>query len=565
MILREKCKKRVVDGLKLCTTCYKSLARGSGTLTIIICLGLIIYASNLEFTYVYGKEKNINTIREGDEGYDDFFIFSRYLGGSNVDVGEYRESGVALGNDGNIIVAGSTESSDFPTLNAYDSSHNGGNFGEEDGFVTKLSREGSIIWSTFLGGENYDMSYDVVVDSKNNLIVTGKTHSDDFPTVNGYNDEYGGSEEVFITKFDSDGAVMWSTFLGGAVHEDYSSLAVDSEDNILVTGWTRSQNFPILNAYDSTLGNRWGKLSGDAFVTKFSENGSILWSTFLGGDYNERGYDINVDSQNNVIISGMTSSIDFPILNSENLGSEDVSRYNSDAFIAKFDSSGTLLWSTRIGENDFDDSGTAISIDSHDGIFLALNTYLGYTSKEYSSVVYKFTDTGILEWQTRVGGKGSYMKSESVTVGDQGNVIVAGNVFSSNLTNKVIDIHRRKVTRWSEWRNEGFILNLEANGSLSWVVFIGGDFFYSDSCKDIAVDEDGNIIITGWTQYYEFPTTISDNEYSGEGDAFVSYLINPYDLSNFFYKSSTTNQTSIEFLSPFLSFFLLAYLVIKRR
>lgn len=563
MILREKCRKQVADGLKLCTTCYKSLTRGYGTLMIIICLGLIIYVSNLEFTYVYGEKKSINTIREGYEGYDDFFIFSRYLGGSNVDVGEYGESGVALGNDGNIFVVGSTESSDFPTLNAYDSSYNGGDFGDEDGFVTKLSREGSIIWSTFLGGKNYDMSYDIVVDSKNNLIVTGKTHSDDFPTVNGYNEEYGGSEELFITKFDSNGIVIWSTFLGGYKHEDYSNLAVDSNDNILITGWTHSNNFPILNASDSTL-NGTGKLSGDAFVTKFSENGSILWSTFMGGDYSERGYGINVDSQNNVIVTGMTSSIDFPILNSENLGSEDVSRYNYDAFIAKFDSSGTLLWSTRIGVSNFDDYGKTIGIDSDDSIFLAVNTYLGYTSKDYSSIVYKFTDTGVLEWQTRVGGKDSYMKSDSVTVGDQGNVIVAGNVFSSNLTNKLIDIHRRKVTKWTEWRNEGFLLNLEANGSLSWVVFIGGHFSYSDSCKDIAVDEDGNIIITGWTQYDEFPTTISDNEYSGEGDAFVSYLINPYDLTNFFY-TPTTNQTSIEFLSPFLSFFLLSYLVIKRR
>ena len=235
--------------------------------------------------------------------FEGFLLWSNYLGGNDFD----KVKSVTIDSEDNILVVGWTYSTDFPILNAYDEIYNAGN----EAFVTKFNGSGGLIWSTYLGGIRFDEVNSVTVDTLDNVIIAGRTNSYDFPILNGFAETLNGDDyDVFITKFNASGSLIWSTFFGGLNGETAYSVDVDSEDAIIFTGSTWSSDFPILNAYDETLNG-----SSDAFVTKFDSLGHLLWSTYLGGILNEIAFSVDINSEDAIIITGQTTSIDFPILN----------------------------------------------------------------------------------------------------------------------------------------------------------------------------------------------------------------------------------------------------------
>src|SRR5262249_12994264 len=144
-----------------------------------------------------------------------------------------------------------------------------------DAFVTKLNSSGTaLVYSTFLGGnsEDFDLSNSrsgIAVDASGNAYVTGSTYSNDFPTVNALQGTNGGGFDAFVTKLNSSGAVLYSTFLGGGFNDQGFGIAVDASGKAYVTGITYSTNFPTANAFDSTFSG-----FSDAFVTKLNSSGT---------------------------------------------------------------------------------------------------------------------------------------------------------------------------------------------------------------------------------------------------------------------------------------------------
>jgi Beta-propeller repeat/Dockerin type I domain len=189
-------------------------------------------------------------------------IFSTYLGG---EIGEWGY-GIAVDDSGNAYVTGSTGSSDFPTQNPYQV-HQGSN----DVFVTKLSgTTGSLVYSTYLGGQGPDWGFGITVDGSGNAYVTGTTWSSNFPTSNPYQ-TYQGGGDVFVTKVSSSGAsLIYSSYFGGGDIDYGQSIAADGSGYVYVTGYTGSSNFPTQNPYSGT-----GYGSYDAFVTKLREIGYL--------------------------------------------------------------------------------------------------------------------------------------------------------------------------------------------------------------------------------------------------------------------------------------------------
>jgi hypothetical protein len=187
--------------------------------------------------------------------------YSTYLGGSGWD-GGYS---IAVDSSGSAYVTGDTDSTDFPTNNAYQGTYGGG---DEDIFVTKLSPSGNTLtYSTYLGGSVEDWGSGIALDSSENAYVTGVTASTNFPTVNAYQETYGGGYyDAFVTKLSPAGNTLsYSTYLGGSDYEDGNAIAVDSSGNAYVTGDTASTDFPTNNAYQGTYEEGFG----DVFVTKF--------------------------------------------------------------------------------------------------------------------------------------------------------------------------------------------------------------------------------------------------------------------------------------------------------
>jgi hypothetical protein len=279
--------------------------------------------------------------------YDDVFIaklnrqgtalvYSTYLGGTRND----SSSDIAVDPRGQVVVAGTTESFDFPTKNAM---HPGGSI-----FVAQLSADGSELnYSTHLGGKWHDMIRDVAVDQLGQAVVTGSTESPDFPTFNAFQPAVRSyrHSDVFIVRFKANGAPIYSTYLGGDGYDEGYGIAVDSRGQVYVTGVTESYDFPIKNAVQPVF-NGFGEF--DAFVAKLSADGRTLhYSTYLGGGKDDFGMGIAVDRLGQAYVTGYTYSADFPIKNAVQPVCGDSGDYASNTFITQLSADGsTLRYST---------------------------------------------------------------------------------------------------------------------------------------------------------------------------------------------------------------------------
>ncbi len=189
--------------------------------------------------------------------------FSSFLGGKGIDHGY----SIAATDKGECYITGRTESSDFPMKNAFDETLSG----EQDAFIAKFATDGSLLWSSYLGGSNQDRAFAIAIVDDGSCFVLGNTNSSDFPVKNAYNDTFSGYEDLFVSKFSSDGVLLWGTFLGGSDYDRGNGISVTKDGCCFVTGRTASTNFPVKNAYESIH-----KGSYDTFVSKFNANGNLL-------------------------------------------------------------------------------------------------------------------------------------------------------------------------------------------------------------------------------------------------------------------------------------------------
>jgi len=235
---------------------------------------------------------------------DGNLLYSVYVGGSG------RESGnsVAIDSLGTAIVTGGTDSMDFPTTNHYDDSLNG----DSDCFLFRLNSMGDLLQSTYIGGSNHDYGASAAVDSDGNIYVTGATESSDFPIANAPHSFFGWDKDVFVLKMNSTfSELLYSTIIGGLQSDIGASIVVDSTGNAYVIGTTHSSNFPVLNAFDETHNG-----AGDCFILKLaSSDGSLMYSTYVGGEQTEKGESITLDELGNIYLTGYSWSLDFPTVN----------------------------------------------------------------------------------------------------------------------------------------------------------------------------------------------------------------------------------------------------------
>ena len=220
------------------------------------------------------------------------------------------------------------------------------------------------LFASYLGGNSLDLIHNMLVDSEGNIILVGVTQSINYPVVNANQSTPGGGGDGFVTKISPDGQdIIFSTYLGGSDSETVGSVGIDSEDNIIVVGSTYSSDFPSYNPFKEAMNG-----TADLFITKYTADGSILFSTLFGGDGNEHGKCPRFDSQDNIILTGHTTSVDFPV--SVN-AFQKIHGGIDDAFILKISEDGqTILHSTLLGGNGTD-GGNFAFLDENDHYFLA--------------------------------------------------------------------------------------------------------------------------------------------------------------------------------------------------
>lgn len=257
-------------------------------------------------------------------------VYSTFLGGDEHD----RGVSIVVDENYNAYVTGYTQSVDFPTTtNGYQNDNAGG----YDIFVTKLNTLGSaLVYSTYLGGSEDDYGLCIAIDKEHNVYVTGYTDSGDFPTKNPLQNDNAGGNDVFITKLNPLGSdLVYSTYLGGSRNDDARGIVVDKYGNVYISGSTYSSDFPTKNSFQQD--NAGG---ADAFVTKITPLGSdLVYSSYLGGDSDDKAYSIFIDKYGNAYISGYTRSSNFPITND---AYQNLYKGNSDVFIVKIGFTGEL-------------------------------------------------------------------------------------------------------------------------------------------------------------------------------------------------------------------------------
>ncbi len=286
--------------------------------------------------------------------------YAGFIGGSADDLAQ----SIAVDSARRAYVVGQAFSSEssFPVTVGPDLTQNG----SADIFVARISTNGSSLsYAGYIGGSNGEIGEDIALDSAGNAYVTGETLSDEssFPVTGGPDLTHNGGYDAFVAKVDPTGkSLNYAGYIGGTLSDFGRGIAVDSSGSAYVTGETTSNeySFPVTVGPDLTLN---GVNDFDAFVAKVNVSGSALsYAGYIGGNENDYGSDIAVDSAGNAYIVGTTSSTraTFPVT----VGPDLSYNGNEDAFVASVNASGTALrYAGYIGGENAD-RGSGIAVDS---------------------------------------------------------------------------------------------------------------------------------------------------------------------------------------------------------
>jgi len=390
-----------------------------------------------------------------------------------------------------------------------------------------------LVFATYLGGTGDDVAFDLALDSGGNVWLTGATYSTNFPTTPGalWTDihtttQFGSVYDAFVTKLSADGSTLqYSTFLGGKGNDNGLSLAIDPEDNVLVAGFTQSNDdFPIVG-----VSSAYGGGSFDAFVTKLAGDGSqLLYSRFLGGDGQDRIESLAVDATGQAVVAGWTAAGDFPLTNAVQ------SKFQgggADGFVAKLSADGVeLRFSTYLGGTK-DDKLYGVALDAQGNVYVTGYTFstdfptnqaLVSTNAGGSDVVVAKLDasgTNLL-YSTYLGGKRNE-EGWSLAVDGFGGAWVAGYTASTNFpTVNPIQAEPGGV-------DDAFLIALSPGGTvLDFSTYLGGT--NSDEALTMTLDPSGGVYVAGVTYSTNFAALMDGQSLqrtnAGRGDAFILKL-----------------------------------------
>ncbi len=479
---------------------------------------------------------------------DPVVIYSTYIGRG----GNETASRLALDNNGNAYLIGVSTDNSYPTTPGAGSLTPPSSRGNI--VVTKLNANATeLVYSTILGGAGIDLGLGIAVDAQGSVYLTGSTTSEDFPTTPGvfqrvygkpageFAKANGGLGDCFVTRLNSAGnAISFSTYLGGNVLDACSAIALDPAGNIYVTGATNSANFPstegsFQRAYRGGRDSYPILKSSDGFVAKFNNSGTqLLYATFFGGNGEEAGAAIAVDADGNAYVTGATNStFGFPLT-----ATAPQTRYSGsggngevalgDAFILKFDRTGSnLVYGTLLGGSR-DDVAFGIAVDKQGAAYITGSTLStdfpttavarqgNYRGQSVTAgwfagdaFVAKLNPAGTAwEYSTYLGGTADD-RGTNIVVQDDGSAWIVGHTLSNDFW-RTEDATQRQYAgdRQNEFYGSGdvFLSHLNPTGqTLLFSTYLGGQG--NEWALGLAADNRGSIYVAGGTSSLDFPTT----------------------------------------------------------
>lgn len=445
-------------------------------------------------------------------------VWGTYFGGSSL---EYCTSnGVDAAN--NVYIAGySLSTSNIATSGVYQSTLSAG----FDAFLSKFNSSGTQLWGTYFGDASFEVFYAIHVLPSGIVFATGDTGSTtNIASAGAHQTVYGGGvDDAILVKFDPTGQLVWSTYMGGTLHDISSAVTVDTNGDVIITGHSESSNAVATGGvYNSVY-----SLNYDVFITKFNTNGVRQWGTYYGDTGIDEAYGITCDASDNIYITGFTTSL-FGI--STGTAFQLISGGSNDVFLAKFDPAGAnLLWATYYGGTG-DEKGTAMKADVITGnIYLSASTtssnniatvgaYQTAIGSADDSFIAAFTSTGNRSWATYYGGNDVDYINSLVLDSDK-NILVSGHTLS---TNAMSSAGAYQTNLASVGYYDAFFAKFGNSGNRKLATYFGGP--ENESCNGIAVDNLNKIYICGETSSTVSISTPGSHmpNYAGSSDAFLA-------------------------------------------
>ncbi len=389
---------------------------------------------------------------------------TQQLGTSSNDQG----FGVTLDSSDNIFVTGYTEGGLDGNTNS----------GSSDLFLVKYNSSGTKQWTQQLGTSLLDKGRGVTVDSSDNIYVTGYTNGGLDNNTNSEN-----YKDIFLVKYNSSGTKQWTQQLGTSSNDYGRGVAVDSSDNIYVTGYT-----------EGGLDNNTNSGNDDIFLVKYNSSGTKQWTKQLGTSSTDYGYGVTVDSSDNIYVTGHTEG---DLDNNTNSGS-------SDLFLVKYNSSGTKQWTQQLGTSSLDD-GRGVTVDSSDNIYVTGTTGGGLDGNTglggADIFLVKYNSSGTKQWTQQLGTS-SNDYGRGVAVDSSDNIYVTGYTeggLDNNTNSGDTDI---------------FLVKYNSSGTKQWTKQLGTES--RDHGYGIVKDSSDNIYVTGYTE-----GGLDGNTNSGAYDLFL--------------------------------------------
>jgi hypothetical protein len=366
----------------------------------------------------------------------------------------------------------------------------------------------TLSYSTYLGGSGNSSGFvsAIAVDSAGEAYVTGDTTATDFPLQNPEQGAPGapGATTAFVTKFSASGtSLVYSTYLGGSGSDRGMGIAVDAAGEAYITGGTQSSDFPRTTPTSPGLNG-----IEDAFVTKLSASGAALvFSFYLGGELDDFGRAIAVDSAGNAYVTGFTDSMMFPVTGGV---IQTTLNGSTSAFATKVSAAGTVTWSTYLGGNN-SDQGAAVAVDGSGNVYLAgftdsstfptkspIQANLGSPSAENAFITELNPTATALVYSTYLGGSFGDTAS-GIAVDASGNTIIVGSSGSP-------DFPTLGSLQGHDNLDDLFVAKIAPGGASLVFATLFGDSSGSTSANAVALDSSGNIYVTGRTNALFFPT-----------------------------------------------------------
>lgn len=396
-------------------------------------------------------------------------------------------------------------------------------------------------YGSYLGGNGFDKGKYVHVDKFGNIYVAMESNSNDYNTTPGaFQSSLAGARDIVVAKFSKDGELLFLTYFGGDKNEMHKGLEIDKNGNIYIIGFTQSTNFPTTD--NAFMKNKTG--IQNAFLSVFNTNGSLIYSTLIGGENIDRAFGLAIDDDGNAYIEGITNSVNFPVTSDAfqkvkagplwdiNMTSGDITFQDSfDLFIAKINVfSGNLEYATYFGGETMDTTEGSIAVDENGIIYFG-----GYTS----SLLWNVTDnayqknhandvndafltvlnpnTATLLFSTYLGGSDDDIGGKIVLSKD-GFLYYVGDTFSSDFL--ITDNAIQKVYKGAGnmvLGGDAFIMKINiTDWSLVYSTYFGG--LADDGIGDFAIDEEGNLYLLFSTESSDF--SITDNAYQKHKNGF---------------------------------------------